>query len=68
MKKVKVFHDKKGNSLTIWFDDSNKEEVCEEIGEDTVIMKDKDGHIIGIEKLNYSIPYSKNLPIEILSA
>ena len=65
---MKVLYDKKGNSLTIWFDDPKKEIIDEEIGEDMVVMKDKQGHIIGIEKLNYNIPYSTNLPIEILSA
>jgi len=40
MKKVKVFHDKKGNTLTIWFDDPKKEKIADEIGEDTIVMKD----------------------------
>jgi len=70
MKKVKLFHDKKGNTLTVWFDDPKKESVAEEIGEDTIVMKDKKGRVIGIEKLNYAVPYlntNKNLPVEILS-
>lgn len=71
MKKVKLFHDKKGNTLTIWFDDPKKENIAEEIGEDTIVMKDNKGRVIGIEKLNYAVPTSmkdKNLPIEILTA
>lgn len=55
MNKLKVFHDKKGNTLTIWFGDSQKEYVAEEIGEDTIVMKDKQGNIIGMEKLNYQL-------------
>lgn len=71
MKKIKLYHDKEGNTLTVWFDDPQKEYICDEIGEDIVIMKDKKGETIGFEKLNYIIPSSKNhttLPIEVISA
>jgi len=71
MKKIKLYHDKKGNTLTVWFDDPKKEYIDEEIGEDVVIMKDKKGEIIGFEKLNYIIPFKKDtstLPIEVISA
>lgn len=71
MKKVRVYHDKKGNTLTVWFDDAKKEAMAAEIGEDIVIMKDKNGEVIGLEKLNYVVPFSKvnqNLPIEVISA
>lgn len=61
MKKTKVFYDKEGNSLVVWFDDPKKETVCEEIGEDIVLMKDKKGKVIGLEKLNYIIPFKKSL-------
>ena len=70
MKKIKIYHDKKGNTLTIWFGDSTKEEVCEEIGEDIVLMKDKKGRVIGIEKLNYVVGSRKDqvsLPVEVSS-
>lgn len=71
MKKIKVFHDIKGNTLTVWFDEPIKEVVAQEIGQDTVVMKDKNGKIIGMEKLNYRIPYSRSdrsLPVEVISA
>lgn len=71
MKKLKVFHDVKGNTVTVWFDEPSKETIDEEIGEDTVVMKDKNGKVIGVEKLNYNIPFQKNshsLPIEVISA
>jgi len=43
--------------------------IADEIGEDTIVMKDNKGRIIGIEKLNYDVPYTKStkLPVEILS-
>ncbi|MDX2130045.1 MAG: DUF2283 domain-containing protein [Chloroherpetonaceae bacterium] len=53
MKKLKVIHDKEGNTLTVWFGDPAVEYSCDETDDDTILMKDKEGHIIGIEKLNY---------------
>lgn len=69
MKKVKVFHDTKGNTLTVWFDDPSKEVVNEEVGEDIIMMKDKKGKVIGFEKLNYILPFNKNssIPVEVIS-
>ena len=29
------------------------EAVCEETGDEIILMKDKDGRVIGFEKLNY---------------
>jgi hypothetical protein len=31
------------------------EEVCEEADDDTVLRKDRDGHVIGFEKLNVDL-------------
>jgi len=30
MEKVRVYFDREGNSLCVWFDDPKKEHVCEE--------------------------------------
>ena len=53
MDKIRVYHDRTGNTLTVWFDDPRKESVCEEVGNDVVLMKDRRGQIIGFERLNY---------------
>ena len=50
---VKVFHDRAGNTLTVWFGDPSTEYVCEETGEEVILMKDKAGKVIGFEKLNF---------------
>jgi hypothetical protein len=34
-----VYHDRTGNTLTVWFDDPSKETVCEEVDDDVVLMK-----------------------------
>ena len=54
MAEVKVFYDQAGNTLTVWFGNPQDEYVCEETGEEVVLMKDKAGHVIGFEKLNFS--------------
>jgi hypothetical protein len=48
-----VYYDRTGNTLTVWFDDPAKESVCEEIGDDVVLMKDRRGRVIGLERLNF---------------
>lgn len=53
MDRVRVYYDRQGNTLTVWFDDPSKEHVCEEIAEDVVLMKDRRGRVIGFERLNY---------------
>ena len=53
MDKVRVYYDRAGNTLSVWFDDPLKEVMCEEIGDDTVLVKDKRGRVIGFERLNY---------------
>ena len=59
MAKVKVFYDKIANSLVVWFGDPKKEKISEEIDDDTVLMKDNEGNVIGFEKLNFISPKPK---------
>jgi len=54
MAKVRVFYDRVGNTLTVWFGDPQDEYVCEETGDEVILMKDRSGHVIGFEKLNFS--------------
>ena len=53
MDKLRVYHDRRGNTLSVWFDDPAKESVCEEIDDDVVLVKDRRGRVIGFERLNY---------------
>lgn len=50
----KIFFDKTGNTLNVWFDNPKKESVAEETGEEVVIIKDKKGKVIGFEILGIS--------------
>jgi uncharacterized protein YuzE len=53
MDKIKVIHDSVGLTLTVWFGDPKLESICEETSDEVVLMKDKDGKVIGFELLNY---------------
>ena len=53
MEKIRIFYDKEGNTLNVWFDNPEKEYICEETGEEIVLVKDKEGKVIGFEKLNF---------------
>lgn len=54
MAQVKVYYDREGNTLTVWFDNPADEYVVEETGEEIVLMKDHEGKVIGFEKLNFT--------------
>jgi uncharacterized protein YuzE len=53
MAEVKVFHDSIGNTLIVWFGNPEEEVDAEETGDEVILMKDKDGKVIGFEKLNF---------------
>ena len=53
MAEVNVYYDPKGRTLTVWFGPPQAEYVCEETGEEVVLMKDQKGRVIGFERLNY---------------
>ena len=63
MAQVKVFYDETGNTLTVWFGESQEEYSCEETGEEVILMKDKAGKVIGFEKLNFTLAKPKHLQV-----
>jgi len=63
MAQVKVFYDETGNTLTVWFGDPQSEYISEETGEEVILMKDKNGHVIGFEKLNFTVAKPKHLQV-----
>lgn len=69
MEKVRLYYDRKGNTLSVWFDDPEKEHVCEEADDDIVLVKDRRGRVIGFERLNYLSPQELKrgggIPVEI---
>jgi uncharacterized protein YuzE len=69
MDKVRVYYDRTGNTLTVWFDDPKKEHLSEELDDDVVLMKDREGRVIGLERLNYlskkQQDNGKQVPVEV---
>src|SRR5207237_4697259 len=53
-----------GRTLTVWFGDQSREYVCEETGDEVVLMKDEKGNVIGFEKLNFSVPNPTRFHVE----
>jgi uncharacterized protein YuzE len=54
MAEVSVLYDREGQTLTVRFSDRHQEHICEETGDEVVLMKDSAGRVIGFEKLNFS--------------
>lgn len=65
MAEVKVYFDRQGQTLTVWFTDRRNEYVCEETGDEVVLRKDASGRVLGFEKLNFSVPDSDVLQVEL---
>lgn len=63
MAEVKVLYDREGRTLTVWFADAEQEYVCEETGDEVILMKDAAGRVIGFEKLNFSVPQPEVLRV-----
>ena len=63
MAQVRVYYDQQGNTLTVWFGNPEDEHVAEETGEEVILMKDRNGNVIGFEKLNFILPASARLNV-----
>ncbi|RKY46957.1 MAG: DUF2283 domain-containing protein, partial [Candidatus Neomarinimicrobiota bacterium] len=61
MEKIRIFYDHKGNTLNVWFDDPEKEVICEEVREGIILKKDENGKVIGIEVLYFP---NEDIPLE----
>lgn len=53
MAQIKVIHDSVGETLTVYWDDPEREEVCEEVGHRLILIKDTQGEVIGFERLYF---------------
>ena len=69
MADLNVFYDRAGRTLTVWFGPRQTEYVCEETGDEVVLMKDREGRVIGFEKLNFPAcgPESVRLTFETIA-
>jgi len=65
MAEVNVYYDTMGNTLTDWFGERSSEYLCEETGDEVILMKNQQGEVIGFEKLKYTIIENTNLKISL---
>ena len=63
MPEIKVYYDREGNTLTVWFGNPADEYIAEETGEEIVLMKNRDGKVIGFEKLNFTAAHTDALRV-----
>lgn len=68
MAEVKVLYDHKGKTLTVWFTDAREEYVCEETGDEVVLIKNASGRVIGFEKLNFTVSDPEMLRVALETA
>ncbi len=68
MAELKVFHDREGETLTVWFGNPQDEYICEETGDEVVLIKDATGRVIGFEKFNFSTSDAGPLNVSVDSA
>ena len=53
MTRIKVIHDPVGHTLTIWLGDPKQEYVSTLTDDEVVVMKNREGQILGFEVLHY---------------
>ena len=67
MEKVIIRYNKESDTLDIWFGNPLDEFICEEIGDGIILKKDKEGNVIGIEKLYVSQRIGvSSFPLEVM--
>ncbi|MCR4342697.1 MAG: DUF2283 domain-containing protein [Patescibacteria group bacterium] len=67
---LSLFALKESDTMDIWFGNPKDEHICEEAGEGIILKKDKDGKVIGIEKLYVAktLGIKQPLPVEVIVA
>ncbi len=70
MDKVVVYYNRESDTMDIWFCNPEDETISEEAGDGVILKKDKDGKVIGIEKLYVSktVGISQPFPFELVVA
>jgi len=70
MDKVIVYCHKEMDTMDIWFGNPEDEVISEEAGEGIILKKDKEGRVIGIEKLYVArtLGIKQPLPVEVVVA
>ena len=67
MDALKIYHDPEARTLTVWFDEPTNEHSAEETGDEVVLIKDQEGHVIGFERLN-DTPHGGHVRVDVAEA
>ena len=62
MDKVIVYYHQQADTMDVWFGDAEQEFSCEEIGGGIILKKDKEGKVLGFEKLYVHESLNQLLP------
>lgn len=69
MDKILIHWDTENNTLNVWLDDPQTEHVCEETGDEVILVKNREGRVVGFEKLNFQpsdmLKMQGRLPVEV---
>jgi hypothetical protein len=66
MPKLRIYYDRQGNALSVWFDDPKNESICKEAEDDLELIKDRGGRVIGFERLNFPAAKQRKKGMSIL--
>ena len=53
MGRIKITHDTKGHTLTVWWGNPDQEYLSTLTEDEVIVMKDRSGQVIGFEALHY---------------
>ena len=67
MASINVYYDAEGKTLSVWFDSPEKEHVTEETGEEVLLVKDAQGHVIGFERLNFELAQDQTIELHTIA-
>lgn len=73
MDRVIVYYHKDSDTMDIWFGEPKDEFSCEEAGEGVILKKNREGKVIGLEKLYVRkslgmLKEDKPFPVEVVIA
>jgi uncharacterized protein YuzE len=63
MANIEIYYDAEGKTLSVWFDSPEKEHMAEETGEEVLLIKDTEGHVIGFERLNFELAEDQTIEL-----
>ena len=68
MDKVIIYYSREKDTMDIWFGNPDLEVISEEAGDGVILKKDKDGKILGVEKLyvKKTLGIEQDLPVELI--